>query len=297
MGTLFGRQRVWLPVFLLPAVVYVAIWRFAPALYTIYLSFTSFNLAFDPGPAWVGLQNYLHFLHDDKLRASLEVTAQFAVPATFLELLVGLGLAVLLDRSLPLRNVIMGVSLVPMVLAPVTVATMWYVLFHDFVGPIPNLLRTLHGPEIAWFSTKWTALASLVVADVWEWAPFVGLLLLAALQSVPRETIEAAMVDGASGLRVFRFVTLPQIAGMIAVAVGLRFVDAFLELDKVLIMTGGGPGTATELVSVHIYRTAFQFFTLGYAATIVVTLLIVLALAYWVYLGMISGRALEGAVR
>jgi multiple sugar transport system permease protein len=153
----------------------------------------------------------------------------------------------------------------------------------------------VHGPEIAWFSTKSTALLSLIIADVWQWTPFMALLLLAALQSVPRDTVEAAMVDGASGVRIFRFVTLPQITGMMAVAVGLRFVDAFLELDKVLIMTGGGPGTSTQLLSVHIYRTAFQFFTLGYAATIVVTLLILLALIYWWYLGAVAGRTLRGS--
>jgi multiple sugar transport system permease protein len=295
VGTLFGRQRAWLAIFLLPAVVYIAIWRFLPALYTVYLSFTSYNLAFDPSPAWMGIQNYAHLVRDDKLLASLDVTAEFSVPATLMELLMGLGVAILLDRSLPLRNLIMGVALVPMVLAPVTVATIWYVLLHDFVGPIPNLLHAVHGPEIAWFSTKSTALLSLIIADVWQWTPFMALLLLAALQSVPRDTVEAAMVDGASGVRIFRFVTLPQITGMMAVAVGLRFVDAFLELDKVLIMTGGGPGTSTQLVSVHIYRTAFQFFTLGYAATIVVTLLILLALIYWWYLGAVAGRTLRGS--
>jgi multiple sugar transport system permease protein len=293
MGALFGRQRLWLGLLLLPALAFIAAWRLLPALYTVYLSFTSFNLAFDPGPVWVGARNYLHLLHDDKLLSSVGVTAEFSIAATLLELILGLGTAVLLDRRLPLRNLIMGICLVPMVLAPVTVATIWYVLLHDFVGPIPHLIRLMHGPEIGWFSTKWAALASIVIADVWEWTPLMTLLLLAALQGVSRETVEAAMADGASGVKVFRFVTLPQIAGMIAVAVGLRFVDAFVELDKVLIMTGGGPGTSTELVSVHIYRTAFQFFTLGYAATIVITLLLLLALIYWVYLGILSGHTLR----
>lgn len=293
MGTLFGRQRLWLALFLLPAVVYIGIWRFLPALYTVYLSFTSFNLAFDPGPVWVGMRNYLQLLHDDKLQSSVAVTAEFSIAATLLELVLGLGTAILLDRSLPLRNLIMGICLVPMVLAPVTVATIWYVLLHGFVGPIPYLIQLMHGPEIGWFSTKWTALVSIVVADLWEWTPLMTLLLLAALQGVPRETVEAAMADGASGMKVFCFVTLPQITGMIAVAVGLRFADAFLELDKVLVMTGGGPGTSTELVSVHIYRTAFQFFTLGYAAAIVITFLLLLALIYWVYLAILSGRTLR----
>jgi multiple sugar transport system permease protein len=275
----------------------VLVWRLLPALYTVYLSFMSYNLAFDPGPTWVGIRNYLQLVRDDNLLASLGVTLKFSVLATFVELVLGLGTAILLDRDLPLRNLIMGLCLVPMVLAPVAVATIWYVLLHDFVGPIPHLIRLIHGPEIAWFTTSWTALLSIIVADVWEWTPLMTLLLLAALQGVSRETVEAAMVDGASGLQVFRFVTLPQITGMIAVAVGLRFMDAFLELDKVLIMTGGGPGTSTELVSVHIYRTAFQFFTLGYAATIVIAFLVLLAVIYRFYLRALPGYAFSASER
>jgi multiple sugar transport system permease protein len=292
VGTLFGRQRRLVAGFLLPGLAYVALWRLCPALYTGFLSFTSYNLAFDPGPTWIGVGNYLQLWGDGKLHASLLVTLEFASAATLLELGLGLGTAQLLDRHFMGRNVVLGVVLIPMVMAPVTVATIWYVLFHRFVGPIPRLIELLHGPEMSWFSSKWPALCSLVVADVWQWTPLMTLLLLAALQSVPHETVEAARVDGASGVQVFRHVTLPQITGMIGVAVGLRFMDAFQELDKVLIMTGGGPGTSTEFVAVHILRAAFQFFTLGYAAAIVVGLLAVLALLYTGYLRTVSRNAL-----
>jgi multiple sugar transport system permease protein len=292
VGRLVGHQGRALLLFLVPGAAYVLVWRLAPAFYTVYLSFTSYNLAFDEGPAWAGLANYTHLLTDEKLHASLLVTLQFAVPATALELLLGLGAALLFDRQFRGRNVLLGLVLVPMVLAPVTVATVWYVLFHQFVGPIPHLLRLVGGPEVTWFAGKWTALLTLVVADAWEWTPFMALLLLAALQGVPREMVEAARVDGASGLLLLRHVTLPQIAGMIGVAVGLRFMDAFLELDKVLVMTGGGPGTSTELVSVHVLRAAFQFFTLGYAATIVVGLLVALGLVYGVYLRRLARASL-----
>lgn len=284
MGRLFGRQGLLLGLFLGPALAYVIVWRIAPAFYTLYLSFTSYNLAYDSGPTWLGFGNYLRLVRDDRFRHSLLVALEFGTVATFVELAFGLSWAILLDRTLPARNLILGLCLVPMVLAPVTVGTIWYVLFHNFVGPIPYLFRILHGPEILWLSSRSTALLTIVIADVWEWTPLMLLLLLAALQGVPRETVEAATVDGASGLQVFRFVTLPQISGMIAAAAGLRFMDAFLELDKVMIMTGGGPGFSTELVSVHIYKTAFQFFTLGYAAAIVLALLLGLAVIYWFYL-------------
>jgi multiple sugar transport system permease protein len=289
VGSLFHGQRHILAVFLLPGLLYVLLWRLIPALYTVYLSFTSYNLAFDAEPAWAGLANYGQLLRDHKLRASLATTLQFSVTATALELALGLGAAILFDRRLPGRNVLLGVVLIPMVLAPVTVATIWYVLFHNFVGPVPRLLQMAGVPDIQWMATKGTAMLSIIVSDVWQWTPLIMLLLLAALQAVPQETVEAAMVDGASGAQTLRFVTLPQIAGMLGVAAGLRFMDAFLELDKIVVMTGGGPGTSTELVSVHILRTAFQFFTLGYAATIVITLLIVLAVLYRFYFTRLPG--------
>jgi multiple sugar transport system permease protein len=281
---LFARQRLLLWAFVLPGVAYVLAWRILPALYTAYLSLHTYNLAYDPAPRWSGLANYIRLTGDAGLMSSLRVTLVFAVSAVTAELVLGLGAALLFDRDLPARNFLLGIFLIPMVLAPVAVATVWYVLLNPFVGPIPHLIRSFGGPEILWLSSPGTALCSLVVADVWEWTPFMTLLLLAALQAIPRELVEAAMVDGASGLRVFRHITLPHISGMMAVAVGLRFMDAFIELDKVLIMTGGGPGAATTLVSVRVFKTAFQFFTLGYAAAIVMALLLLLSVLYGAYL-------------
>src|SRR5207237_4030238 len=134
---------------------------------------------------------------------------------------------------------------VPKIMALMEVATVCTTLFDRTVGPIPYLFQVLRGPDIQWLATPATAMLALLLADAWEWAPLVGLLLFAALQVLPREQFEAARVDGAAGWQLFRRITLPQIAGMIIVAAGLRVMDAFLELDKVLIMTGGGPGTST----------------------------------------------------
>ncbi|MDR7417686.1 MAG: sugar ABC transporter permease [Armatimonadota bacterium] len=281
---LFARQPLLLWAFVLPGVVYVLAWRIVPALYTAFLSLHTYNLAYDAGPRWYGLANYVRLAGDAGLMSSLRVTLVFAASAVTAELMLGLGAALLFDRNLPGRHLWLGIFLIPMVLPPVAVATVWYVLLNPFVGPVPHLIRALGGPEILWLSGPGTALLSLIVADIWEWTPFMTLLLLASLQAIPRELVEAAMVDGAAGLRIFRHITVPHITGMTAVAVGLRFMDAFIELDKVLIMTGGGPGAATTFVSVRVFKTAFQFFTLGYAAAIVMVLLLVLALLYSAYL-------------
>jgi multiple sugar transport system permease protein len=132
-------------------------------------------------------------------------------------------------------------------------------------------------------ATPGTAMFALLVADAWEWTPLVTLLLFASLQAIPREHFEAARVDGASGWQLFRRIILPQVTGMVLVAAGLRLMDAFLELDKVFVMTGGGPGSSTQFVSMFVYKQAFQFYELGYASAVITVLLAVLGAAYWLY--------------
>ncbi len=278
-------------VFLLPALLYVAAWRILPALYTVYLSFTSYNLAYDPSLRWTGFANYVRLARESGLLSSFTVTMEFTIIVTLAELALGLLAALLFNSSLPMRSLLLGIFLIPIVLPPVVVGTIWYILFNQFVGPIPYLLQLVHGPAVAWLATPGTALFGLIVSDVWEWTPLMALLLLSALQAIPIDIVEAALVDGASGLKLFRYITLPQISAMMVVAVGLRFMDAFRELDKVIIMTGGGPGTATDFLSMHIYRAAFKFFTLGYAAAIVVAALAFLGMIYALYFRALRGLA------
>jgi multiple sugar transport system permease protein len=191
---------------------------------------------------------------------------------------------VFFDTDPPGRNLLLGIFLLPMIMAPVVVGTAWSTLFDRTVGPIPYVFELLHGPQIQWLATPGTAMFALLIADAWEWAPLVALLLFAALQVIPRDQFEAARVDGASGWQLFRRIMLPQITGMMLVAAGLRVMDAFLELDKVFVMTGGGPGTSTQFVSMFVYKQAFQFYELGYASAVIAVLLALLAVAYGMYL-------------
>lgn len=289
-----GRGRLYFWLLTLPAVLYVAAWRLAPALYTIWLSMTQYNMVYDTMPRWNHLDNFRRILHDAGLAGSLQLSVEFALIATAAELVIGLCAALFFDTDPPGRNLLLGVFLLPMIMAPVVVGTVWAVLFDRTVGPIPYLFQVLHGPQIKWLATPGTAMFALLIADAWEWAPFIALLLFAVLQVIPREQFEAARVDGASGWQIVRRITLPQIAGMILVAAGLRVMDAFLELDKVFVMTGGGPGTSTQFVSMYIYKQAFQFYELGYASTVITVVLLILAVAYGMYLRS-YGRALRVA--
>ncbi len=279
-----GRGRLHCILLALPAIAYVLVWRIAPALYTIWLSFTQYNMVYDTGPAWNHLANYARLLHDTGLLDALRLSFAFAIPATAAELVVGVAAAAFFDSDPPARNLLLGIFLLPMIMAPVVVGTVWSALFDQSVGPVPYLLQVFHGPEIDWLATPLSALFGLVAADVWEWSPLLTLLLFAAMQVIPREQYEAARVDGATRTQLFLHITLPQIGGMIAVAAGLRFMDAFLELDKVFVMTGGGPGTSTQFVSYYVYKQAFQSYELGYASTVITALLALLAVVYALYL-------------
>ena len=279
-----GSGRVYFWVLALPAVLYVAAWRLAPALYTLWLSLHQYNIVYDSLPRWNHFGNFGQILRDGSLRGSLGLSVEFAVIATAAELAIGMAVALFFDTDPPGRNLLLGVFLLPMIMAPVVVGTAWSTLFDRTVGPIPYLFQVLHGPQIQWLATPGTAMFALLIADAWEWSPLVALLLFAALQVIPRDQFEAARVDGASGWRLFRRIILPQIAGMVVVAAGLRMMDGFLELDKVFIMTGGGPGSSTQFISMLVYKVAFQYYELGYASSVITVVLLLLAAAYWMYL-------------
>jgi multiple sugar transport system permease protein len=284
-----GRGRLAFLLLALPAFAYVLVWRIAPALYTLWLSLHQYNIVYDAQPQWVQFQNYARLLQDAGLWEALRLSLAFALAATGLELILGMAAAAFFDSSPPGRNLLLGMFLLPMIMAPVVVGTVWSALFDQTVGPVPYLLEILHGPRIPWLATPLSAFFALVAADVWEWSPFLALLLFSAMQVIPREQYEAARVDGATTLQLFWRITLPQITGMMAVATGLRLMDAFLELDKVFVMTGGGPGTSTQFASFYIYKQAFQGYELGYASAVISGLLAVLAVVYALYLRKAGG--------
>ncbi|HET7266009.1 MAG TPA: sugar ABC transporter permease [bacterium] len=279
-----GSGRFYFWIMTLPAVLYVVAWRLAPALYTLWLGGHTYNIVYDNAPRWNHLANFVQIARDGSLRQSLGLSAKFGLIATAAEVMIGLAAALFFDSDPPGRNLLLGVFLLPMIMAPVVVGTAWGTLFDRTVGYIPYILQQLNVPQPDWLATPGGAMFALIVADTWEWAPLVTLLLFASLQTIPREHFEAARVDGASGWQLFRRIILPQITGMVLVAAGLRLMDAFLELDKVFVMTGGGPGSSTQFVSMFVYKQAFQFYELGYASAVITVLLAVLAAAYWLYL-------------
>jgi len=272
--------------FLFPMIIYLLFWRLFPLLYTFYLSFTDYNLTRMVAPSFSGLNNYIRLLSDGRFHHSLYISFVFMVASTIITLLVGILMALATDRAIRGKSFIQGVILIPMMITPVVVGTIWRILFEPSVGPINFFLSLIGDFSINWLGSPATALWAVIITEVWEWAPFIYILVLSALQGIPKPLHEASEIDGASGLQVIRFITLPLIQGTILVSALLRGLDAFRVFPTIYVMTGGGPGRATESVSIFIYKTAFRFFNMGYASSMVIIVLLLLVAIYASYLKM-----------
>jgi multiple sugar transport system permease protein len=271
-------------IFLVPGMAYLILIRIVPALFTIALSFTDWNLKQGQYPAFVGVQNYSEILTDAPFLESIWRSVVFTVVATAIELVLGLAVAIYIHREFLGKGVARAVLLMPMVIAPAVVGLIWYILFHSSIGPLNAALDVFGIGPIGWLTDPTMAFVSLVITDIWHHMPFMFLLSLSALQTIPAELYESAEVDGATRWQKFTEITLPMIRDTLFVAIILRSVEAFEIFAEPFVMTGGGPGSATEMVSMHIYRTAFLFFDMGKAAAMIVVSVALIGALYAMYL-------------
>lgn len=266
-------------MFLAPAAVILVVALLYPIGYMIYASFLDWNPSQRIGEAeFVGLRNYINLLGDESFRESLSVTLKFASIVVFLEMLVGVGLALLLDRNIRGMSMLRTLFILPMMIAPIVVGLMWRYMYHPTVGIFNRTLEALGFESIPWLSNGSWAFTSVIIADVWQWTPFIFILSLAALQSLPQSALEAARIDGATGWQQIWHIKLPLMMPVLIVTCLLRLIDAFKVLEVVLVLTNGGPGLSTEILSLRISRTASEFRELGEAAAMSNYLLIVLLL-------------------
>lgn len=265
-----------LPLLLIaPTAIFALAVTVLPLGYTVLASLQEFPLV--RPPAFVGLQNYQNLLHDANFRGSLGTTLLFTVSATGIEFVLGLVLALLLKEEFSLQGIIRSTLIIPMVIAPVVVGIIWRLLYNTDAGLFSFVIQSLFGTNLSVLSSTTLALPALILVDIWEWTPFMFLILLAGIQSLPQEPFEAARVDGASPWNIFLHLTLPMLRPVIAVALLIRALDAFTVFDQVFVLTQGGPGTATEVATLMIYKTAFRFSQFGYAASMAIFLLVLVA--------------------
>jgi len=284
------QQRRFFVLCVAPSLAVLAVITLLPSLYLLATSFTQLNLT-RPETLWdfsQPLESYRQLLSDSRLHNSLWVQAKLSFWTVLFQLLIGLGLALLLNMRSGLLEALRTVFLIPMVLPPIVVAIIWKVIYTPDISPMHGLFRALGWNVPALITDPDWALTSIIIADTWEWFPFTMLMVLAALQMMPQELLDAAKVDGASPWQLTRHVTLPFIRGVLLVAGLFRLIDSIKAFPLIFILTDGGPGNLTEVTNYYSFLQAFNFSYLGFSSAITVVLLAASIALSWLIVRMVG---------
>jgi multiple sugar transport system permease protein len=266
-----SRDLLFALLLITPALVVLISLSIYPLIYSITISLQTQTA---DGIRW-GVSNFTRLISDSFFLTAMAHTFIYAAAALVFEFLIGLSLALLLNSQIRGRTLFRAALLVPMMLPTVVVGVVWRLMLNPNFGAINGTLKEVgvNTETLTWTASPKLALLSVIAVDVWQWTPFVFLVLLAGLQAIPQEPYEAALIDGSSRWQTFRYVTLPLLKPAILIALLLRTMDLLRVFDQIFILTEGGPGFATETISLYIYRTAFRFFDFGYAAAMSFVLL------------------------
>lgn len=255
---------------ILPAVLFVVIMMVFPIVYTLRLSFFDWNMSSTSAPSWVGFSNYITLFQDPRFIGAIWRTLYFTVVAIVIETVLGVAIALLLNKDFKGKNIVKTIFLLPMVATPVAMGMVWLLIYEPTMGFANTFLQFLHLPIQLWLASPTQVIPSLVIIDVWEWTPMVSLIVLAGLASLPTDPYEAAYVDGANKWQSLRHITLPLLRPTIAVAVMLRLIDVLKTYDIIYATTQGGPGNASETLNIYGYNLGFQYFNMGMASSLLV---------------------------
>lgn len=270
-----------------PAFAFVLTVAIYPIFRILWMSLFTNNLGTGLEPQFTGLQNYVRLANDSHFFQTITNTFVFTFWAVSLEFVLGLALALLLNRSFRGRAAARAAALVPWALPTAVLALAWVWIFNDQFGVFNDLLKRLHviARPVAWLGSGGTAMFAVVFADVWKTTPFMTIILLAGLQTIPHQLYEAGEIDGAGPWKSFWTITLPLLMPSVILAVIFRTLQSFGIFDLIYVMTGGGPGGATETVAIYTYNTFLRYLDFGYGAALIVAtffvMLILCALIYW----------------
>ncbi len=278
------------PLLVAPAIFLLFIMNIFPLMWSFGLSFFHFKASVAKAPRFAGLYYYEKVLGDPVVWDRLQTTALIVAMSVAIQLIVGFLLAMLFAKKFPLRREILMLVLTPMMLSLVAVGVFFRLFYEPTFGLVSQTVMQFTGTPFALLATQWGAIMGVVIADAWMWSPFVMLLVLAGLVSVPDYLYEAAAVDRASPWQRFKTVTFPYIKGLLLLALLFRTIETFKLFDAVYIITAGGPGSSTETIAVYVYRVAFQFFKTSQASAISYILLFVVIVLTNLYLYFVNQR-------
>jgi multiple sugar transport system permease protein len=274
-------------LFVLPAAITLLAITVFPLIYELRLAFMRWELTTSAPAQFVGLQNFGKALfRDERFWNSMGVTMRLIVFGTSIQLVAGTGLALLLNRLRRSRTVLVSLFLIPVMIAPVVAGFQFRMIYHDQFGPLNYIIELVTGGRwggLAWIADPKVALFAVMFTDIWQWTPFLMLIVLAGLQSISPEMYEAAEVDGASRSQTFGRVTLPLILPVMVIGILIRAMDSFKLFDIIYLVTGGGPGDVTETISFYTYLQGFKFFSVGYTAAMAFLQLIVITIIAQVF--------------
>lgn len=252
---------------IVPAMVLILFFAIYPLLYAINVSFRFADLTSPRGVAqFVGLANFHFALNDSFFWASVQRTLTFAVFAVVVEMALGIGLAFLLNSQKWFKGITRSLFILPLAVSPYAVGLVWRYMYHPDFGVFNQLVSLVGIPEQNWLSEPGLAMACIIAFDVWQWTPFVTLIILAGLQALPKEPFEAARLDNASSWRILRTLTFPMLTPVLTLVLVLRAMDAVRLYDAVVSLTAGGPGVSTEVLTYYLYRLGLKYFRLDRAS-------------------------------
>lgn len=252
--------------FMLPAAVALALVLAVPLGYSFIVSFFDTNLKRAGIGNFVGLGNYIRALQDSYFIGSAWTTVKFTICVVLAEFILGLVIALLLNSNIRGKNLYFSIIIIPMMITPIAVGLTWRLLLHSNLGIVNYLLSFLGVSEKAWLADPSLALGTVMFIDVWQQVPYMVLVILAGLVTLPTEPYEAAAIDGATRMQTFCRLTIPMMMPTFTVVVLLRAITALKTYDLVYVLTRGGPGTTTEVISYHIYQQAFRYTEIGQAS-------------------------------
>ncbi|UBV44417.1 sugar ABC transporter permease (plasmid) [Deinococcus taeanensis] len=269
------RRRPTAPLlFVLPALLLTVIVIAFPLGYTLYQSMTNWVITSPNPPKFIGLANYAELLRDQRALQSLTRTLLITVCSVSLQMVLGVAMALVMNKHFFGRGLFRTLALFPVVATPVAISLIFVTMMNPQTGVLNHFLTSLGLNAQQWIYAEKSVLPALILVDTWQWTPFVMLIALAGLATLPNEPYEAAMIDGANPWQTFWAITLPMLMPSLFVALLFRAIDTLKLFDTIYAMTQGGPGTASETINLYLYTLSFNYFRMGYASSMVIALLV-----------------------
>ncbi len=281
-------------ILLTPALFVVFATTAYPLLYALYVSFHRWRLVQSPSPeAWVGFAQYRNALNDEGFRNGILVTLKFTVLSVLLSVVIGLAIALLLQRASRLNTVMKTLLIFPFAVSPTLKGFSWRFMLNPSYGVYQRLIGVLIPPlkDTVWLGHPNSALFSIAMSEVWGWAPLIALMFLGALGAISVEIAEAAKLDGATNWQAFRFITLPLLLPVILIVTLLKTIFSLKMFDQVVTMTGGGPGRSTQTLNFYVYQVGFKNLDMGYASALAIILVLCLSIFAFLYVKAFLGRS------